>query len=575
MSTMTTAPRRAPSLPASRLPKASPNPHRIAAGICLGVLVVLGIVALIRIDISIPGMFGESSNAQSFFARVGGLTFPPLSELLRLTVQTVGLVLTGTVLAAVLSVPVAYLAASNTTPGRVWMGLARFVGVFTRALPDVVLAMLFVLLFSLGALPGILAIGIHSIGMISKMFADAIEQIDEGPRLAIRAAGGSRWQEFSVGIFPQVMPSWVATVLHRNDINLRGSVILGYVGVAGLGLEMSNAFKALNYSLGLGIALVIFLLCVLMEVISSAVRVSMLGEQAGRGRIVKWMQRRRRTGGPTAGARNAAQGTFATPTAALRRPWTGRRVRNLVAAWGAVAVVVAGVLVSDITWHDFLTFWREIPPVAASFWPPNFGAYGFGTIFSAMVDTIMIALAATLIAFVFSLLIGSLAARNVAPNRGVRGTSRLLLVIIRGVPEVILAIVLIVMTGLGSQAGTIALAFGGVGLLGKLIADSFEEVPRGPERAITAAGSSRLQMFASATLPQGAQSLVGHTFYLLDTNIRSATLLGIVGGGGVGYYLLNAGQGSNYQLVGSIVIMILLTVLIVEGIAMWMRKVFK
>jgi phosphonate transport system permease protein len=84
-----------------------------------------------------------------------------------------------------------------------------------------------------------------------------------------------------------------------------------------------------------------------------------------------------------------------------------------------------------------------------------------------------------------------------------------------------------------------------------------------------------MQKFAGATLPQGAPALIGHTFYLLDTNIRAATLLGIVGGGGVGYYLLNAGQGSNYQLVGSIVIMILITVLLVEGLAMWMRNVLR
>nr|WP_233613835.1 ABC transporter permease subunit [Leucobacter edaphi] len=540
-------------------------------------LVVLAGAALAKVNISIPGMLESASNAERFFARVGSLKFPEPLELLQLTVLTIGLVLTGTVLAALLSVPIAYLAASNTTPGPVWRAIARFIGVFTRALPDVVLAMVFVLLFSLGALPGILAIGIHSIGMISKLFADAIEQIDEGPRLAIRAAGGSKLQQFTVGILPQVMPSWVATVLHRNDINLRGSVVLGYVGVAGLGLAMSNAFKSLNYGLGLGIALVIFVLCVLMELVSSAVRVGMLGENAGRGVFVKLFTRGRSNPGRrgASGERPATEPSFGSVDAAMRRPWTIGRARNLAAGWIAVAVVVAGVLVSGINWGDFLTFWAKVPPVAASFWPPNFGNYGFAVIFGAMVETVEIALAATLLAFVGSLLIGSLAARNVAPNPATRSGFRLLLVGIRGVPELILAIVLIVITGLGMQAGTIALAFGGIGLLGKLIADSFEEVPRGPERALTAAGSSRLQMFFGATLPQGAQSLVGHTFYLLDTNIRAATLLGIVGGGGVGYYLLNAGQGSNYQLVGSIVIMILIAVLLVEGLAMWMRKVLR
>lgn len=556
----------------ARAPRRRLSPERISAGITLLVIAGLAVAALIDLDITFAGVAGSLDTAENFFARVGGLRFPEPAELLHLTVLTVGLVLTGTLLAAALSVPIAYLAASNTTPHPTARAVARFIGVFTRALPDVVLAMVFVLMFSLGTLPGILAIGIHSIGMISKMFADAIEQIDEGPRLAIRAAGGSRGQEFVSGVLPQVLPSWVATVLHRNDINLRGSVVLGYVGVAGLGLEMSHAFKSLDYGLGLGIALVIFLLCVAMEIISSSVRVAMLGEKdAGRSIFVRMLLRRKDAAKPP----TTTPGGFAAVEHALRRPWTPRRVRNTAAGWIAIAVVIGSVLVSDIVWEDFLTFWGKVPAVAASFWPPDFGSYGFAVIGSAMLDTIRIALAATLVTFVLSLVIGSLAARNVAPNAGVQGGFRLLLVIIRGIPELILAIVLIIITGLGPQAGTIALAIGGIGLLGKLIADSLEEVPRGPERALQATGANRLQVYAAATFPQGARALIGHTFYMLDTNVRAATLLGIVGGGGVGYYLLNAGQGSNYPLVTSIVLMILTTVLLVEGIAMWMRKVFR
>lgn len=250
-------------------------------------------------------------------------------------------------------------------------------------------------------------------------------------------------------------------------------------------------------------------------------------------------------------------------------------MRTVVGAWIALAVVTAGVIVSGINWGDFATFWAKVPAVAASFWPPNFGNYGFETIVTAMLETIEIALAATLLTGIASIVIGSLAARNVAPNAATRSGFRFLLVGIRGVPELILAIVLIVITGLGAQAGSIALAFGGIGLLGKLIADSLEEVPRGPERALAATGASRVQTYFGATVPQGARALIGHTFYLLDTNVRAATLLGIVGGGGVGYYLLNAGQGSNYQLVGSIVLMILVVVLLIEGLAMWMRKALR
>ena len=536
------------------------------------------------IDISIPQMVASWGNAQNFFERVGVISFPEPGELLYLTGLTVGLVLCGTLFAAAFSVPLAYLAAANTSPGRGWMVAGRFVGVLCRAVPDVVLAMVFVLMFSLGSLPGILAIGIHSIGMISKMFADAIEQIDEGPRLAIRAAGGTTLQQFTAGVLPQVLPSWVATVLHRNDINLRGSVILGYVGVVGLGLEMSYAFKSLNYSLGLGIALVIFALCVIMEIVSSAVRTLMLGTApTGRGLGDRLLRRLRITGrrpAATAGrvttpARRAALTPAQARRQALRRPWNAARRRSTIWGWAAGLVVLGSVLVSDIQWGDFATVWGYLPETAAKFWPPSFGSYNAPTMFAAMGETIAIALAATVLTLIASIVIGSLAARNVAPNSRVRSGMRFVLVSIRGIPEIILAIVLIVVTGLGTQAGTIALAIGGVGLLGKLLADSLEEVKPGPEQALTAAGATRLQVYAGATAPQGMKALIGHSFYMLDTNIRAATILGLVGGGGVGYFLLNAGQGSRYDLVATIVLMILATVLVVEGLAMWMRRVFR
>ena len=216
-----------------------------------------------------------------------------------------------------------------------------------------------------------------------------------------------------------------------------------------------------------------------------------------------------------------------------------------------------------------------MPETAAKFWPPSFGSYDAPVMLAAMGETIAIALAATILTIVASIVIGSLAARNVAPSRRVRAGFRLVLVTIRGIPEIILAIVLIVVTGLGTQAGTIALAIGGVGLLGKLLADSLEEVRPGPEQALRAAGATRLQVYAGATAPQGMKALIGHSFYMLDTNIRAATILGLVGGGGVGYYLLNAGQGSRYDLVTTIVLMILVTVVAVEGLAMWMRRVFR
>jgi phosphonate transport system permease protein len=447
----------------------------------------------------------------------------------------------------------------------------------TRAIPDVVLALAFSLTFALGSpLPGIFAIGIHSIGMISKLFADAIEQVDEGPQLAIRSTGGSKAQEFWSGVFPQVLPSWIATALHRFDINLRGSAILGYAGVGGLGYAMKIAFGQFptGYGRGLGIAAVIFVLCVVLEIVSSTIRRNFLGvDPVGNGlgdRVVR-VATRNRAGENTASAKPSG---VMTVDSMMTRPWTRGRVRNTSWLVITLVVIVASYFMADINFSQIS--WNYVVPTLQSFWPPNFGSYAFGDFAQAMLVTIQVAFAAAVLSVVLSVVFGSFAARNVAPSNRVRNVFRVILVIFRGVPELVLAIFLIMVTGLGNQAGVVALTFGGIGLLGKLIADSFEELPPGPERALTAAGATRGQRYWAATWPQGLPSLIGNSLYLVDTNIRAATILGIVGGSGIGFYLTNASTVLTlHGQVTTLVAMVFVTVLIVEGLASWLRRAFR
>ncbi|WP_449372672.1 PhnE/PtxC family ABC transporter permease [Arthrobacter psychrolactophilus] len=142
----------------------------------------------------------------------------------------------------------------------------------------------------------------------------------------------------------------------------------------------------------------------------------------------------------------------------------------------------------------------------------------------------------------------------------------------RGIPELILAIVLILVTGLGGSAAALALGIGTVGLLGKLLADSIEEVNPGSERALKAVGASRPQVYFSSTLPQASPVFIGHIFYAPDANVRAATVLAVVGAGGVGQAMFNAAQLSQYNVVITFTLMVIAVVLLIEGIGMFLRK---
>ncbi|MET7423008.1 phosphonate ABC transporter, permease protein PhnE [Dactylosporangium sp. NPDC005555] len=554
-----------------------PAPSKLVAAGLLFAVFAFAVWSLSEIGFTAEAFTESADKVGPFLDRMLPLEFPPAAELWRSIGVTLGVVLCGTVLSALLSLPIAYVSARNTSPAPWLVPIGRAIGVVARAVPDVVLAMLFVLLFTLGSLPGILAIALHSIGMISKLFADAIEQIDEGPRQAIRATGASRAQEFWSGVFPQVLPSWIATTLHRSDINLRGSVLLGYAGIIGLGYDLRIALESLNYHSAMAFALVIFSLCVLFEIVSTVIRAQLLGAApTGRSlgsRIARRLPRPAGTGtslaGPAEGDRAAAV------RAAMRRPWNGDRVKSTAALVATVVVVVAAVIGSEAKWLDLFSFWGQIPFLVERTWPPSIEPRTWTNVFDALLVTLEIAAAATLISAVLSLIIGPLAARNAAPNGVVRAVARLFLLIIRSIPELILAIVLIIITGLGPQAGTIALAVVGVGLLGKLIADSLEEAALGPQVAVRSVGATRTQVFFSSTARLSVPAFVGHTLYLFDSNIRSATVLGIVAAGGIGYYLVDATRVSRYDQVTAFVIILVAVVLVIEAISAVIRRALR
>jgi phosphonate transport system permease protein len=510
-------------------------------------------------------------HAVDFTARLLPLDFPPALEIAAMTLETLAIVTVATALAVVLSIPVAILAAANTTTGPAARGTSRAVIVIMRAIPDLVLAIIFFRLFGLGALPGILALGLHSIGMIGKLYADAIEQIDRGPVEALEAAGASRWQRIVAGVMPQVMPQLIATALHRFDINLRTSVLLGYVGVGGIGLEISHALTTMNYQRGMALALIVLVLCIVVELISGAIRTVLLGREQGRRRGMLglldrasegWIDRPR-SGHDVPRTRGGAVRTSA--------PWDAERIRRWAGAAATVLVIAAATAGAGIDLAALSSGIDRLPQTLALFWPPSDGGM-LDTLVEAMLVTVQIGLAATLIGVVLAIPIGSLAARNVAPTQGIATTFRTIVVIVRGFPELIIAIILIVLLGLGPVPGAIALGIGSVGLLGKLVADSLEETDVRVQDALRSTGATRLQVYTAATVRQAAPAFVAHVLYQLDVNIRSATLLGIVGAGGIGFYLLNASRVLAFDTVTLIVLMILAVVLTVEALAAWVRK---
>jgi phosphonate transport system permease protein len=189
-----------------------------------------------------------------------------------------------------------------------------------------------------------------------------------------------------------------------------------------------------------------------------------------------------------------------------------------------------------------------------------------------MLETIEIALWATILSVLVSLPLAYYGASNYAPNRFVYGTARASVSLLRAVPELISALFLVLAFGFGPVAGILALGLHGAGFLGKFYAEDIEAADRKPQEALIALGASKLKVLTSAVLPQVLPQYVAYTLYILDRNVRMATVIGVVGAGGIGQELKGRYDLFNYGHVTTILIVIFVTVFALDQASARIRK---
>ena len=204
--------------------------------------------------------------------------------------------------------------------------------------------------------------------------------------------------------------------------------------------------------------------------------------------------------------------------------------------------------------------------------PPDFTT-ARDAIIKGMVESVAVAFVATALGAVISIPLGFLAARNIAANRLTTVISRLVMLLLRGTPELIIAVIFVAAMGLGPVSGTFALVLGTAGFFGKLIADAAEEIDPTPREAVFATGASRLQEVATSVVPQVLPALVGNLLYVLDINLRVSAVLGIVGGGGIGFLLFNSLRVLQFQTTGAIIVSIFVVVYAIELLAGYVRRI--
>jgi len=488
-----------------------------------------------------------------------------------LVLQTLALSLLGVLLAAILALPFIAFATGTLTHwgalvemesgerralGRLLYAVSRTVLNVVRAVPELAWAIVFVTVVGLGPLAGVLALGVTYAGMVGKVIAEVLESVDQRPLEALAQAGATRAQVLLFGILPQAYPDAISFMLYVWDCTMRAAVILGIVGAGGVGYALLVSVNTLAYGQVATLLVVMLALVALTDMVSVAIRGAHVlppgTHIAARKRIAipPWL--------------SLSVAVIAATAAASYlglQPWAIAAQQPLahLAAWGAKAFPPDfswGFVVSTLpaVWQTIaMAFWSIVLAVVLA-WPLSILATSTVTLPGRLLE-----------------LDGGSPLRA-AFGRALYWGTRGLFSFLRAVPEIVWALLAIVVVGPGAFAGVLALAMHTTGVLGRLYADVLEDTETRPLELLAGAGARPTSVWLFGMLPAALPQLLTHTIYRLEMNVRAATVVGIVGAGGIGQMIYNDAQTYHYHALVTLIIITLALVSAADAISSYLRR---
>lgn len=209
----------------------------------------------------------ETETVQFLVQPIGYLT-----KVLKKMWETIEMGFWGTLISFMISLPLGILASRNYAPHQLIYSFSRGILSFHRSMPELILALFLVLMYGFGPVAGVLALAIHTSGVLGKFFADEIENAPPGPQLALGSSGAGRLKVLYYSVIPHVFPAWIAYVQYIFERNIRTATVLGIVGAGGIGMELKGRWDLFDYDHVATILLVIFLTVVLLEAFSQRIR---------------------------------------------------------------------------------------------------------------------------------------------------------------------------------------------------------------------------------------------------------------------------------------------------------------
>jgi phosphonate transport system permease protein len=249
----------------------APPPGNLSTTLAWGVLFIVLAWSWKGADMRPLDLLKDSGNMGTFARDF----FPPDFREWRIYLEemiiTVHIAVWGTALSIICAVPFGLMSAENLVPSWVYQPVRRMMDA-CRAINEMVFAMLFIVAVGLGPFAGVLALWIHTTGVLAKLFAEAVEAIDPRPVEGIRATGANALEEILYGVIPQVLPLWISYTLYRFESNVRSASVLGIVGAGGIGVILHEVIRGFEYAQTAAVLLIIIVSVTLIDLVSARIR---------------------------------------------------------------------------------------------------------------------------------------------------------------------------------------------------------------------------------------------------------------------------------------------------------------
>ena len=462
-----------------------------------------------------------------------------ISEVWPSLLLTGQMALAGTLLGTVLALPLAFLAARNLTPWP-WLGRGlRQALSITRAIPHLFWAALIVSILGPGSAAGILALGLTSANIVAKLLREYLEDMDNRPLDALRGAGAPWWVAFALGVFPRLWGQLGSLFFYCLEVNIRGAAVLGMVGAGGIGQLLWRDLNFLRYDRVATLSALLFVTVALTDGISLLSQHLVAGNYLPVGRSFfsyrAWFWLKVLAGASLLG------GSLA---------WS---LGQLGMTWAQVQMGAAQVQI--ILTRSVQPDWSFLP-----------------TILKGTRETMAISVFATLVGSIIAFFLALVGTSSLVRHPLLALVGKVPVNILRTFPVVVAAIMFFRGVGPGPLAGALALSVYTAGVLGKLYTEAMEQVKEKLLEPLRATGASWLQVWRWGVLPRAIPGFIAASLFRLESNIRNATVLGMVGAGGLGTSLNANISARNWERVGLLILAIALLALTADYLSSRLRR---